>query len=82
MTTGRILASSRDFHVICGADQLWRVEQEGHPSALSSYRLRVHAMAFARAVAFAAHADMVVHDAAGIRTRHSRASLSYPTSLD
>jgi len=82
MMTDHIKISVRDVHVLRGPDRLWMVAQEGQPSASTSYRLQAHAMAFARAVAFAAHADMVVHEPADRSTRYPRASLCYPTSLD
>ncbi|HEX2839649.1 DUF2188 domain-containing protein [Hyphomicrobium sp.] len=82
MTTDHITTLTRDVHVIRGPSKLWTVAQEGHVATSANYRVRAHAIAFARAVAFAAHADMIVHEPAGRSTRHPRASLSYPTSLD
>lgn len=82
MTNDRITTSGRDIHVMRGADEAWSVKRGEMPLAASSYRLRAHAVAFARAVAHRAHADMIVHDLCGRSTRHTRASLSYPTSLD
>lgn len=82
MTHDHVEASVRDIHVVHGPGEAWVVKRGGQIFASSSYRLRAHAMAFARAVAFGAHADMIVHDRSGIRTRYGRASLSYPTSLD
>jgi hypothetical protein len=75
-------AEARDIHVVRGPGEYWLVRQDGQILASSSYRVRAHAMAFARAVAFQVHADMIVHDRCGVRTRYGRASLSYPTSLD
>ncbi|MBX9863185.1 MAG: DUF2188 domain-containing protein [Hyphomicrobium sp.] len=82
MTHDHVEASVREIHVVHGPGESWRVREGGQILASSSYRLRAHAMAFARAVAFQVHADMIVHDRSGGRTRHGRASLSYPTSLD
>jgi hypothetical protein len=39
-------------------------------------------MAFARAVAFSRHVEMLVHETDGRITRHKRASLTYPISLN
>jgi hypothetical protein len=74
--------SESEIHVLRGAGETWLVKHGEAPVAFASYRLRSHAMAFARAVAFSSNADMIVHDLCGLRTRHARASLSYPTSLD
>jgi hypothetical protein len=82
MTNDRIPTSGRDIHVVRGPGEAWMVAQGGQFLATTNYRLRAHAMAFARAVAHSVHADMIVHDRGGRSTRHTQASLSYPTSLD
>jgi hypothetical protein len=82
MTNNRITISGRDIHVMRGPGKAWIVAHGGQFLVSANYRLRAHAVAFARAVAFGAHADMIVHDLGGRSTRHTRASLSYPTSLD
>ena len=82
MTNDHIAATGRDIHVLRGPDEAWMVAQSGQFLASTNYRRRAHAMAFARAVAYSVHADMIVHDLGGRSTRHARASLSYPTSLD
>jgi hypothetical protein len=81
MTSFPIGTAGRDIHVVRGADEAWLVKRGKMPLS-SSYRVRAHAMAFARAVAYSARADMIVHDLSGAKTRHTRASLSYPVSLD
>ena len=82
MAFDRTATSASDVHVVRGPGQLWTVAQDGQIATSAKYRLRGHAVAFARAVAFAAHSDMIVHEPTGCSTRHLRASLSYPTSLD
>lgn len=82
MTNDHNTTSCCDIHVVRGPGKGWMVVQDGRSFASANYRLRAHAVAFARAVAFGARADMIVHDLGGRRTRHTRASLSYPTSLD
>ena len=74
--------SDHDIHVERGESEAWHVTRGGHRTPVGSYRLRDHAMAFARAVAFNRHVEMVVHDINGCITRYQRASLTYPTSLD
>jgi hypothetical protein len=79
----RLRASTeKDIHVGCGTRESWLVTQVGTSAPIASYRLRVHAMAFARAVAFRGHGDVVVHEIDGRITRHLRPSLTYPTTLD
>lgn len=82
MTKLRDRAAASDIHVVRGQGDGWLVAQGERPVPMASYRHRAHAMAFARAVAFGANSEMVVHEADGRRTRHARASLSYPTALD
>lgn len=82
MTNVFIEASGNDIHVMRGPGEAWLVARGGRVVASANYRLRAHAVAFARAFAFNAHADMIVHDSGGHTTRHARASLSYPTALD
>jgi hypothetical protein len=72
-----------DIHVEWrGGKKAWFVTRRGHLTGMGSYRLRHHAMAFARAVAFSRHVEMIVHDLNGLVTRHQRAALTYPASLD
>lgn len=82
MTDDRIEAFGDDIHVLRGPGDGWRVRQGDEFVSSANYRLRAHAMAFARAFAFSSHADMIVHGRGGLRTRHAHASLSYPTTLD
>jgi hypothetical protein len=82
MTQHNIRTSDIDIHVKRGPGGAWKVAKGEHLLASANYRLRAHAIAFARAVAYRAHADMVVHDLGGRTTRYQRASLSYPVSLD
>ncbi len=72
----------RDVHVARGPKTTWLVRRGSQPAELVSYRLKAHAMAFARALAFSTGVDMIVHDLDGVVTRYSRASLTYPTWLD
>lgn len=82
MTQHDATTSGIDIHVMRGPGEAWRVAQGEHLLASANFRFRAHAMAFARAVAFSSHADMIVHELGGDSTRYRRASLSYPISLD
>jgi hypothetical protein len=74
-------ASEKDVHVSRGKRELWFVTAAAFSVPLGAYKLRDHAMAFARALAFSSHGEMIVHDIDGRRTRHSRSSLTYPVVL-
>lgn len=82
MTDNHLETSRSDIHVLRGSGETWLIKQGEASAAIASYRRRSHAMAFARAFAHSSHSDMIVHGLCGLRTRHGRASLSYPTSLD
>jgi hypothetical protein len=77
----KIVKCDDDIHVGRGENKSWLVTRGNQRTELASYRLKNHAMAFARAVAFSRHAEMIVHDRDGRSTRHQRAALTYPTSL-
>jgi hypothetical protein len=87
MNVGRAERSQSDqprsyVHVRRGEDEAWLVKKSYHVHALASYRLKSHALAYARALAFSCRVDMIVHDLDDRTTRHDRASLTYPTRLD
>jgi Uncharacterized protein conserved in bacteria (DUF2188) len=71
-----------DIHVGLGDEAAWLVTRGDEREVIGTYRVKSHAMAFARAVAYSCHTEMVVHERGGQVTHHARASLSYPTSLD
>jgi hypothetical protein len=75
------LRCDNDIHVGRSENKYWLVTRGGQRTELGSYRLKDHAMAFARAVAFNLHVEMIVHELYGHNTRHHRASLTCPTSL-
>ena len=70
-----------DIHVSQDRSDTWLVVEHGTRSEVARYRVRAHAMAFARAVAFGRRVEMVVHENDGSIVRHARTSLTYPTSL-
>ena len=71
-----------DIHVEHDESGAWHVTRGEQRTSVGSYRLRGHAMAFARTVAFSGHVEMIVHEINGRIARHQRASLTYPISLD
>ncbi|MDQ8698234.1 DUF2188 domain-containing protein [Hyphomicrobium sp. LHD-15] len=76
------LPDGRDIHVVRGPNGSWLVKQGVNRLSAPSYRIRAHAVAFARAAAHGSRSDMIVHDISGLQTRYSHASLSYPSALD
>lgn len=77
----KIVKCDDDIHVSRDENKSWLVTRGSPRTELASYRLKNHAMAFARAVAFSRHVDMIVRERDGRGTRHQRASLTYPTFL-
>ena len=73
--------ADNDIHVERDEDGVWFVTQGGLPTPLGSFRVQGYAEAFARAVAFSRHVEMVVHEIEGHMTRYKRASLTYPSSF-
>ena len=74
--------SDEDVHVERDESEAWHVTRGGQRGPVSGFRLRDHAMAYARAVAFNRHVEMIVHGINGRIMRYQRASLTYPVSLD
>ena len=72
----------KNIHVGFEKEMAWLVTRGNERAAIGTYRVRAHAMAFARAVAYSCHVEVVVHERNGQVAHHARASLSYPTSLD
>lgn len=71
-----------DIHVHLDVFRRWVVDTGTGRPALGSYRHRVYAMAYARALAHSRHTEMIVHEATGGTVRHARATLTYPARLD
>lgn len=69
------------IHVRRDADDRWRIASGGDRPMLGSYRTRASAEAFARALAYSRHVELIVHDMGGTR-HYARPALTYPTSLD
>jgi len=74
---------SRDVHVAWQSDRRdWQVAPVNHSDLARNFRLKAHALAFARAVALSLDAELVERDSTGRVKRHGKESLSYPTTLD
>lgn len=71
-----------EIHVELHEDKAWHITRGRQRQHIDSYRLKDHAMAYARAVAYGLHAELISHDANGCVTRHERASLTYPVCLE
>jgi hypothetical protein len=81
-TSFHLLSDAHSIHVGQDFDARWFVARGAERPVLASFRLKVHAEAYARALAYSRHVEMIVHPAGGGTVRHARASLTYPTSLD
>lgn len=62
-------------------DGRWRVAETG-ADELETFRLKAHALAFARAVALSRGVDLFVAGRNGGGVRQGRHTLTYPTTLD
>ena len=62
----------------CSGDWLVRGGAGRH---MRSFRLREHALAFGRAMAFAGRLKLFLHDEDGSEIRQTRASMTYPRVL-
>jgi hypothetical protein len=60
----------------------WSVLRGGGSLCLLSFRLKQHAVAFGRAMAFSKKLALFVDDRNGIAIRQSSESLTYPLLLD
>ncbi len=74
--------SNSNFHVGIGLGEVWVVTRHGAAVSATRYRLKCHAMAFARAMAFRSDVEMIVHELDGHMVVHQRPSLTYPIALD
>lgn len=82
-TTVRQAALQGDYvRVALQIDKKWIVNRGVHQRALHSFRLKSHAIAYARAISFSNKIPLFVNDRTGQAMRQSSASLTYPTSLD
>ena len=63
-------------------DGMWAVFRGPHDLVLLAFRLKAHAVAYARAVSFSGKLALFVDDKSGIGIRQSSSSLTYPILLD
>lgn len=64
------------------SDGAWAVFRGSRRLALLAFRLKTHAVAYARAISFSLKLSLFVDDKCGIGVRQSSASLTYPRILD
>lgn len=76
-------AVGNDAHVSLDDNGAWIVSRgERCSHIVGRYRRKVHAMAFARAVAYSRRGEMIVHCLNARPVRHSTETLTYPIHLD
>jgi hypothetical protein len=63
-------------------EALWSVLRGQRDLCLLTFRLKPHAVAYARAVASAGKITLFVDDRNGVAVRQSSSSLTYPVLLD
>ena len=64
------------------SDGAWAVFRGSQGLSLLAFRLKTHAVAYARAVSFSGKLALFVDDKCGIGVRQSSASLTYPRILE
>lgn len=65
-----------------GFGRTWAVMREPHRQNTMNFKMKSHAIAFARAVSFSRKLALFIDDADGVSVRQSSASLTYPTVLN
>jgi len=60
----------------------WLVSQGTRRLPMRAFRLKAHAMAFGRALAFSRRAGLYVYGPDGCATQQARQTLTYPITLD
>lgn len=63
-------------------DGSWTVFRGPHSLILLAFRLKAHAIAYARAVSFSGKLILFVDDKSGVAIRQSSSSLTYPMLLN
>lgn len=63
-------------------DGAWAVFRGAHGLVLLAFRLKAHAVAYARAISFSGQLALYVDDKFGIGVRQSSTSLTYPRWLE
>jgi hypothetical protein len=64
------------------SDGTWSVAGRFPLASVKDFRVKSHAIAYARALSWSRHSILMVDDELGIPVRQSRASLTYPVRLD
>jgi hypothetical protein len=70
------------IHVTKRRDASWSVRSERADLCLLTFRLKPHAVAYARAVAYSRKLALFIDNQNGVAVRQSSSSLTYPVFLD
>jgi hypothetical protein len=63
-------------------EAMWRVEGGLSRASQQHFRIKSHAVAYARAMSWSSQSQLFIDDDAGIPVRQTRASMTYPVKLD
>ncbi len=69
-------------HVTQRRDDMWAVLKGPRGTVLLAFKLKAHAIAYARAISFAGELTLFVDDRCGIAKRQAVDTLTYPLWLD
>lgn len=77
------LTQTKDFiRVQRGLDTLWSVTRRIRPAIRDDFKIKFHAVAYARALSFSLHLPLFIDDSVGCPIKQSPASLTYPLHLE
>lgn len=63
-------------------ETMWRVEDGPSRARGLHFRIKSHAVAYARALSWSSQSQLFIDDEAGTPVRQTRASMTYPVKLD
>lgn len=63
-------------------EAMWRVEGGRSRPDQQHFRIKSHAVAYARAMSWSSQSQLFIDDEAGTPVRQTRASMTYPVKLD
>ncbi len=70
------------FRVTRRQEAMWRVESGPSHTHQQDFRIKSHAVAYARAMSWSSRSQLFIDDDEGTPVRQTRASMTYPVKLD
>lgn len=77
------ITQTKDFiRVQRAMDRLWSVTRRIRPAMRDDFKIKFHAVAYARALSYSLHLPLFIDDSLGCPIKQSPASLTYPVTLE